>query len=370
MDGYLRYMLPTTMVTAGIAGLLLGGLWCWLGTAVFFAMAACDPFLGKDFGQRQQERPLLADAILYFQVIPVALLWIAFAWRLGAGLGSMSMLEIVGATVSVAFMTALGGLPAAHEMFHRDSKFAVFWGSLLATFFASSYSALAHNHVHHIETDTPEDTETPLRGENVYQFVIRAAVRQHRESWRIEMARLRKLGFSFWHPANKLLQGISLYTGLQLLFFSIAGFGGVLILISVSLLGLFILEIFSYLQHYGLLRVPGSPIEERHSWNHLTPLSRALTFEITAHSQHHIDPALPYYKLPPITDAPQMPSAITCFVAALIPPIWHRFIAIPKLGEWDRDYASSEEQELARAANLKAGWTATLSAMPATGGQN
>ena len=123
-------------------------------------MAACDPFLGKDFDQRQQGRPLLADAILYFQVIPVALLWIAFAWRLGTGLGSMSMLEIVGATVSVAFMTALGGLPAAHEMFHRDSKFAVFWGSLLATFFASSYSALAHNHVHHIETDTPEDTET------------------------------------------------------------------------------------------------------------------------------------------------------------------------------------------------------------------
>ena len=358
-------MLPTVMVLFGVIGLLAGGAWCWLGTAVFLALAACDPFLGEDYSRREKSLPVLANTILYFQVIPVACLWVVFAWRMNAGAEMMSSADFIGATISVAFMTALGGLPAAHEMFHRGSTAGKFTGSMLATFFASSYASLAHNHIHHIETDTPEDTETPYRGENVYHFVIRAAARQHKESWRIELGRLHKLGLTFWHPTNKILQGIIQYVALQAVFFSIAGLRGMLMLMSVSLLGLFILEIFSYLQHYGLVRVPGSPIEKRHSWNHLTPISRALTFEITAHSHHHIDPELPYYELPPVTDAPQMPSAITCFVAALIPPLWHHYIGRPKIQMWDEHFANAAELELAAEANLRAGWPATIVAASA-----
>ncbi|MBV1960641.1 MAG: alkane 1-monooxygenase [Immundisolibacteraceae bacterium] len=360
MIGYLRYMLPTVMVTFGILGLVLGSSWCWLGTVVFLCLAAFDPFLGVDHSRRQQSMPRLANIILYFQIIPVFCLWIVFAWRMNAGAETMTLVDFAGATISVAFMTALGGLPAAHEMFHRSSTGGKLVGSLLSTFFASSYASLAHNHIHHIETNTPDDTETPYRGENVYHFVVRAAARQHRESWRIELTRLKRLGLAFWHPTNTILQGLIQYALLQALFFSIAGFQGMLMLMCVSLLGLFILEIFSYLQHYGLVRVPGSPIEKRHAWNHLTPISRALTFEITAHSHHHIDPEVPYYELPPVTDAPQMPSAITCFVAALIPPLWHRYIGRPKIQMWDNEFANAAELELAAEANRNAGWSDSL----------
>lgn len=358
---YLRYMSPALLVASGALGLLLGGHWVWLGFGAFLLVAAIDPLLGKDHGMRRSAHPRLADVILYFQVVPVALLWVAFAWRIGHANAGLTSLDYFGAAVSVAFMTAIGGLPAAHEMFHRHSALGKFVGSVLGTIFASGYSSLAHVHVHHIETDTPDDTETPRRGESVYHFVLRAAYRQHRRSWQIEMARLRKLDLGFWSPRNLVLRGIAMYAVLLGGFYLATGLTGMLLLMLVSALGLFILEIFSYIQHYGLLREPGTPIEDRHAWNHLTPLGRALTFEIVTHSEHHVDPDRPYWRLTPRPNAPQMPSAVTCFVLALIPPLWERLIGRPLLQHWDAHHASARERELAIAANRAAGWPDWLS---------
>ena len=174
---YLRYMSPALLVASGIAGLLLGGHWVWLGFGAFLLVAMLDPLLGKDHGMRRGAHPLLANVILYFQVVPVAARWVEFAWRIGHANAGLAPLDYLGAAVSVAFMTALGGLPAAHEMFHSNSALGKFVGSVLGTIFASGYSSLAHVHVHHIDTDTPDDTETHVRGERVYRFVARAAVR-------------------------------------------------------------------------------------------------------------------------------------------------------------------------------------------------
>ena len=356
MLGYLRYMSPGLLVGVGTLGLVLGGGWMWLGVAAFVGIAVLDPLLGRDHGMRRADHPVLAECILYFQLLPVAALWAVFAWRLGPGSAGMGTLDYVGAAISVAFMTALGGLPAAHEMFHRHSAAAKFTGSVLGTIFASGYNALAHVHVHHIETDTPDDTETPYRGESVYHFVLRAAARQHRRSWQIELARLRKLGLSFWSPGNVILRGLAMYALLLGVFYLATDLAGMFTLMAVSALGLFILEIFSYIQHYGLVRVPGTPIEDRHAWNHLTPLSRALTFEIVTHSQHHVDPSVPYWRLEPRPHAPQMPSAVACFLLSLVPPLWERVIGKPLLRDWDQRHANAAERELARAANRTAGW--------------
>ncbi len=361
---YLRYMAPAVLVAFGVAGLWLGGHWVWLGFAAFLVVAVIDPLLGKDHSMRKGAHPVLADAILYFQVLPVGLLWALFAWRIGTASEGLTAIDYFGAAMSVAFMTALGGLPAAHEMFHSNSRLGKFVGSALGTIFASGYASLAHVHVHHIHTDTPDDTETPYRGETVYHFVFRAAYRQHRRSWQIELARLRKLGLGFWSPGNLILQGLLMYAALLGGFYLATGFTGLLLLMLVSALGLFILEIFSYIQHYGLVREDGTPIEDRHAWNHLTPLGRALTFEIVTHSQHHVDPDRPYWRLTPRPDAPQMPSAVTCFVLSLVPPLWERMIGRPLLEHWDTHHASARERELAIAANRAAGWPDWLNDKP------
>jgi alkane 1-monooxygenase len=85
-------------------------------------------------------------------------------------------------------------------------------------------------------------------------------------------------------------------------------------------------------------------------------LVRAAAFEITNHAHHHMEPSLPFYELVPDPTAPQMPSALLCLLAALVPPVWERAIAMPRLRDWDRNFATPEERELAAAANRAAGW--------------
>lgn len=51
-----------------------------------------------------------------------------------------------------------------------------------------------------------------------------------------------------------------------------------------------------------------------------------------------------------------MPSIFLCFLCGLIPPLWFKYIAKPKLKDWDLNYATDSEKKLARAANKKAGW--------------
>jgi alkane 1-monooxygenase len=43
-------------------------------------------------------------------------------------------------------------------------------------------------------------------------------------------------------------------------------------------------------------------------------------------------------------------------MVGMIPPLWFRYIAMPRLRDWDQRFASTEERELARAANARAGW--------------
>jgi len=106
--------------------------------------------------------------------------------------------------------------------------------------------------------------------------------------------------------------------------------------------------------------VPGNRHESRHSWSHLTPVVRAVAFEITNHHHHHRSPQVPFYELIPDPKSPQMPSALLCFLLALIPPLWERWVAIPRLRHWDQHYASKEELTLAAAANAAAGWPGQL----------
>ncbi len=87
-----------------------------------------------------------------------------------------------------------------------------------------------------------------------------------------------------------------------------------------------LVEMFNYYQHYGLVRVLGSNYGQQHLWNHLKPISRQLSFEITNHNDHHMDSYLPFYRLQPKVDGPQMPSILLCFLAGLVPPIWFSYI--------------------------------------------
>ena len=356
LSEYLRYFVAPLVVSAGIVGLAIGDAWTWLGIATFVLLSVADWGLGDDHEQRSIRHAWAVDAAVYLQLLFIAALWGLFVYRLGPGGAEMTFLHQLGAMISVAYLTALGGLPAAHELMHRKNYVALASAHLFGTFFLAPFNDLAHVHGHHLHVGTPVDSDTPRRGQSVYSFIPQAAWGQFIDSVRIERARLAKRGWSMWSWRSRILWGALTEGALIAIVFAVAGLYGIAWVLVTWGVGYFVLQGFNYTQHYGLLRVEGTPILPHHSWNHLTLLDRALAFEITTHSEHHLNPMAPFHRLKPHPQAPQMPSIIYCFILSLVPPLWNRRIAMPRLRDWDLRFASPAERRLAAAANARAGW--------------
>lgn len=345
----LWFALPALLVGIAAAGIALGGAWAWAGIAQLPLLAAGDHLLGPDQRPRARCPGGLADGLLCLQLPLVAALWGVLAWRFGPGAAALAGPDWAGAVLSGAFATAYGALPASHELGHRPDRLRRALGNALDTFLLAPYGVLSHNHVHHLALGTADDAETARRGQSLYAFMPRMALRRHLESWRVEAARLRRLGHSPWSPRSAVWRGLAQYLLLLGIFGVLGGWRAVVLAPLVSVLALLMLTALSYAQHYGLTRVQGSTVRPHHAWNHLYPLSRGGMFEITAHSGHHLDADVPYPALVPMTDAPQMPSAWACLLLALVPPLWER-TARARLAHWDRHHASAAERALAGAA--------------------
>ncbi|EYS81202.1 hypothetical protein CF68_17470 [Cupriavidus sp. SK-4] len=122
-----------------------------------------------------------------------------------------------------------------------------------------------------------------------------------------------------------------------------------------ALLGKALLEVVNYMEHYGMVRDPDTPVLPHHSWNTNKRVSSWAMFNLTRHSHHHAQGEVPFQDLRPFPAAPMMINGyLTTMVIAMIPPLWHKLMT-PKVLAWDRDHASAQELELARQANARSG---------------
>ena len=100
--------------------------------------------------------------------------------------------------------------------------------------------------------------------------------------------------------------------------------------IASAALGVLLLELVNYVEHYGLVRekLPNGKYERvspRHSWTADHPISRALLFEVPRHADHHAYSARPYGALRHFSDAHQLPTGYSGMVLlALVPPLFFR----------------------------------------------
>lgn len=360
---YGRYLVASIMVLLGMYGMAKGGYWVWLGLATFLALALLDFLSGKDASLRGGAGKWFYDGVLYLPLVLLYGLWILFAQRIAEG--QLGAFNSIGAIVSVAFLTALAGLPTAHELMHRKHPLEIFSSSLYLTLFALPMNDLYHVHGHHPFVGTLEDSDTPRRGQTVYNFVYASLFHGTLKAYGLEKERLAKLGHGpLWWRGRACLAILSLSVWVAV-FCAIAGPLGLIYLPATWAISFIIIGGFNYTQHYGLVRKPGTPLLPHHSWNHLNTFSRAITFEISNHSEHHLDPDKAYELLKTYPDAPQMPSIIICFLASFIPPLWENRIAKPLLHHWDTHFASSEEQRIAMEENMRAGWPNWGNALPA-----
>jgi hypothetical protein len=224
------------------------------------------------------------------------------------------------------------------------------------TFYLDPNRDVGHKLTHHIDLCTPADSDTPARGQNIYAFMWQASYGSWKDGVMTSVTALRKRDMSIFHPKNALYIELGLLVALGVATALAAGLPGLLASAGALLFAKLLVEGFNYLQHYGMVRVPGAPIRIHHAWNHLGAIIRPVGLEITNHIDHHFDSKHQFFELKPRVAGAQMPSAFLCFACALVPPIWARYIAKPRLRHWDEHFASPAEQAMAMEQNRKAGW--------------
>lgn len=348
-------------------------------TAVFVGL---DLIGGMELSDPVYRNPAQMNLQLYL-VLPLMVLYLVFyAWFLGGFLGvrgdtfglghafaaltginllavraHTTLLELVFGAYCLGTIWAGFGTVVGHELTHRTwSRPAMLVGRWLLALTSDASFSIEHVYGHHANLGTPKDPATAYRGENVYHFIVRSTLGQIAGAWHIEAARLKRMGRSVWTLRNRMFTGWLMTISYAGIFFVFAGWGGVAVFFATSLFGKCYLEAVNYIEHYGIVRVPGAPVEPRHSWNCNHRISSWMLFNLTRHSHHHAMGDKPYWELRSYPDAPMMPFGyLTMIYLSLIPPVFRRIVH-PRVLEWDSRYAIPTEHGLIEAANKRSGF--------------
>lgn len=241
-----------------------------------------------------------------------------------------------------------------HELVHRRSEpLAMAIGRWLLAMNGDAQFSISHVYGHHMNVATPADPATARRGENAYRFALRSAVGQYVEAIEIEGKRLQRNAQSFRSIHNRLLRGVAMTGVIALVAWWASGLPGLVLLLGSMLVSKFLFELVNYIQHYGLVRVPGKRVEPRHSWDCDHRWATIVFYNLARHSHHHAKPALPYWQLDstdgPLDGVGMRYGYIAAMILAAIPPLWYRYTA-PLLAKWDTKFATEEELQILRAS--------------------
>jgi alkane 1-monooxygenase len=328
-------MIPFLFLASVPVSRLIGphGPWMVL-PEVLFAFMLGDAWLEPEQGQHHGGRS-------WRYRLP---LWLYAAAQLGViawGVGVASQINDAGAWAALMVATGLTagifGMLVAHELFH--SRFAAerAFGVALLCGMTYPHFRLSHLYVHHRIGGTLADPATARLGEGAYRFILRSVAGQFMQAWRLE----RRLAVAAGRPVrgNRLFR----YLGLVIALYAAAALGygwkGVGFLFGESLVAIFILELFNYIAHYGLLRRVGAdgrpePMSALHSWNAAQRFSNLALFNGGRHTSHHQLPAASYQTLALPQDVPMLPSGFAGSIClALVPPLWRR-IMDPRAAYW------------------------------------
>ena len=366
---YLRYFcMPLLAITAIWFG-SKGMYWAWVYLILLDTIIILgDAFLGDDTTVPEYGHSWILTALLYIN-LPLFMVYLFIAVYMG-GHNSMPFFEnmilvLTGNNIAagreatewwhLAGFVFSGGLlmgasltVPAHELVHHKKK-KLDWavGNIMMAFTLDSSFAVEHVHGHHKNVGLASDPATAKRGENIYTFFIRSSIQEHRDGWHIEMKRLKKIGAGVVSLHNRILKGYLINILVLLSAWMMGGFIGLMIFFGITVFAKFFLETVNYMEHYGLVRAPGTPVAPRHSWNTNKRVSSILLYNLTRHSHHHEQGSLEFWKLRPHPDAPEMPYGYltTLYLAAFFPWRYTKMME-PKLEEWKERFATEDEKAL------------------------
>lgn len=373
---YLKFFLFHAVGLASAAALLAGGAAAsatLLAVTLFYIVG--DAICGDDVSTPRYRHPAILTVQLWAALPLLALIVSAAVWRaspgdplgLGAWVASWSGVDLlaaksgahplhqVSAVILTGLMIGMVGTIPAHELTHRTwDRVSMAVGRWLLAFSFDTSFAIEHVHGHHRYVATAADPATAPRGRHVYRHIVSSTVRGNLSAWHIESRRLQRRGHALVSWRNAVLRGQAMSLVLVVLAAAIGGWRAALFFAASALWGKALLEIVNYMEHYGMVREAGAPVEPRHSWNTNRRLSSWSLFNLTRHSHHHAQGEVPYQDLKPFPEAPTMIGGyLTTIVVALVPPLWHRLMT-PRVHDWDRRYASEGERRLVQRGSVRA----------------
>lgn len=374
---YLKFALFHAVGLFSVAALLGGGAWTTLGLLAIVAFyVGGDALLGDDRSAPRFRHPAILTAQLWLALPLTA--WIAFTavWAVSPGdpLGYGATIEAltgwdalaareashlghhVAAVILTGLMIGMVGTIPAHELVHRTADPAsVAIGRALLAFSFDTTFAIEHVYGHHRYVATPEDPATAPRGRGVYAHIVLSTWQGNVSAWRIEARRLAHRGHRPFGWRNRVLRGHAASLALVGVAYAMGGWVAAGFFAASALWAKALLEIVNYMEHYGLVRDPATPVAPHHSWNTNRRVSSWSSFNLTRHSHHHAQGEAPFHRLRPFPEAPEMLGGyLTTILVALVPPLWHRLMT-PRLLAWDRDHATPDERRLAAEANRRSG---------------
>ncbi len=270
---------------------------------------------------------------------------------------SMTTAQWVVFVFNLGLINANMSLGVGHELSHRvKNRFSMATGRWLTAFAADAAFSIEHVVGHHAHVATEADPATARRGETVYGFILRSSLGQLQGAWHIEKARCERKHLLFWSLSNQLFRAYLMVGSILCLAYLVGQERAVGLFLITAIIAKSMLEMTNYIQHYGLTRLPKTPIESHHSWNTWVNLTNSVTYNLARHSDHHIEGSKPFYKLRFLENVPTLPYGyLTMIFLTLFPPLFKQIME-PVLRTWDRSFATEGERRLAHRHANEFGW--------------
>ncbi len=377
----IRYFLTPSLIFLALVGLVIGGPWVWTGVGLFIASITVDYVTsaiksihcgpagtdenGELYGIDGLLKVMMWVQYPVFVMLQLALVWRVYEYVTGVPFGPSEILGITinhevtgwqmyGATVSAGIYLGLG-IMFGHELAHTKGPTFVLARWMMALS-GIAHFCYAHVYNHHLELGCEDDPATSPRGRSIYKHYLLSHFGQSRFLYVMEKQRLSRLGVPFISWQNRWIRGYAMSLPSIFLFWFAGGWIGLAVMVGSWVISAFELEVLNYLEHYGLIREKGQPIDYRHSWDvGDSPFTQWGFIEIGRQADHHDRGETHFWELEDCGAPDTHYGYYAMFALLLVPPLWEAFIK-PRLAQWDEQRASEGERKIAAKMNYNAGW--------------
>ena len=352
-----RYFIAPLLILATLFGVIAGGPWVWTGVFLLGVGIIIDTLhtrqtygAGFDEDGETNANPYLQNAVMYLMLPVFIALQCALAYQIYHG---MAGTELLGAVLSTGIFAGIG-IIYGHELAHTKG-FSFMIARWMMALSGSAHFCYAHVYNHHLELGHEDDPATAPRGRSLYSHLVKSYFGQSKFLYTMEKQRLNRLGVPFLSWQNRWLRGYAMSLPTLALFWFAGAWLGIACLGLIWLISNFELEALNYLEHYGLIREKGAPIDYRHSWDNSTMFSSWFFIEIGRQADHHDRGETHFWELDEVGAPDTGHGYFTLFAIALIPPLFRKLMK-KELAKWDEKEASEGELKIASEMNQVANY--------------